>query len=57
MVFFSTRLQAHELVLHLAPDQRVERREGFVQEPQLGSTASDRAMPTRCCWPPDSWRG
>ena len=23
----------------------------------LGSMASDRAMATRCCWPPDSWRG
>ena len=22
-----------------------------------GSTASERAMPTRCCWPPESWRG
>ena len=20
-------------------------------------TASDLAMPTRCCWPPDNWRG
>ena len=22
-----------------------------------GSTASERAMPTRCCWPPESWCG
>ena len=29
------RLQAHEFVLQLAPDQRVERREGFVEKPQL----------------------
>src|SRR3546814_15248001 len=29
------RLQAQELVLHLAADQRVERREGLVEEPDL----------------------
>ena len=29
-------LQLHELVLHLAPDQRVERREGLVHEQDLG---------------------
>ena len=23
----------------------------------LGSMASDRAMATRCCWPPESWAG
>ena len=44
MVFFSTDLQAEELVLHLAPDQRIERREGLVEEPQLrldGERAGD----------------
>ena len=29
------RLQADEFVLQLAPDQRVERREGFVEKPEL----------------------
>src|SRR3546814_12392222 len=29
------RLQAQELVLHLAADQRIERREGLVEEPDL----------------------
>ena len=29
-------LQAHELVLHLPADQRIERREGLVQEPDVG---------------------
>ena len=29
------RLQADKLVLQLAPDQGVKRREGFVQKPQL----------------------
>ena len=23
----------------------------------LGSIASERAMATRCCWPPESWAG
>ena len=36
MVFCSTALQAQELVLHLAPDQRIERRERLVEEPELG---------------------
>jgi hypothetical protein len=43
MVFFSI-LQAHELVLHLAADQRVERRERLVEEPELrldGERAGD----------------
>ena len=35
MVLLQRRLQAQELVLHLAPDQRVERRERLVQEPDL----------------------
>src|SRR4029077_20054122 len=35
-------LEAQELVLHLPPDQGIERREGLVQEPQLGS---DRQRP------------
>ena len=42
-------LQAHELVLHLAPDERVERREGLVQEPDVrlhrqGSGDSDALL-------------
>ncbi len=35
MVLLQHRLQAHELVLHLAPDQRIERRERLVEEPQF----------------------
>jgi hypothetical protein len=23
----------------------------------LGFSANARAMPTRCCWPPESWKG
>ena len=45
MVFFSDRLEAQELVLHLAPDQRVERREGLVEEPEL---RLDRQRRGRC---------
>ena len=44
MVFCSTALQAQELVLHLAPDQRIERGERLVEEPELrvdGERAGD----------------
>ena len=35
MVFLQHALQAQELVLHLAPDQGIERRERFVQKPDF----------------------
>ena len=57
MVFLQHALQPHQLVLHLAADQRIERREGLVEKPDLRLDRQARAMPTRCCWPPDSSRG
>ena len=47
MVLCSARLQPQELVLHLAADQRVERRERLVEEPDLRARprASGRCRP------------
>ena len=50
-------VQPDDLVLHVAPDQRVERRERLVEQQHSGSPASARASPTRCCMPPESWSG
>ncbi len=35
---------------------RIEQKEGQ-DHLVLGSVASERSTPTRCCWPPESWRG
>ena len=50
-------LQMRDLVLHFPPNERIQAAERFVHEQNGGSLASARAMPTRCCMPPDSCEG
>ena len=50
-------VDARHLALQGLAGDGVERAEGLVHEQDAGSAASARATPTRCCWPPESWRG
>jgi len=42
-------LKPQKLGLHLAADQRVQRRKRLVEDQSAGPTASERAIPTLCC--------
>jgi hypothetical protein len=47
-------LQVVEQVDDLRLDRDVERRDRLVAEDSFGSSASARAMPIRCRWPPEN---
>ena len=46
-----------ELELHLLAQVLVERAERLVEEEYIGLNTNARARATRCCCPPESWRG
>ena len=50
-------LQAQELVLQPLAVDRVDGAEGLVHQHHPGVGRERPATPTRCCWPPESWRG
>jgi hypothetical protein len=45
--------QAHEQVIEVLFRDRIDARRGSSRIRTRGSSASARAMKTRCCWPPD----
>ncbi|CAK7259606.1 conserved protein of unknown function (plasmid) [Shinella sp. WSC3-e] len=57
MVFFSTdcRRRNSSCISRRISGSSAEK--GSSRNQSSGSAASERAMPTRCCWPPDSSRG
>jgi hypothetical protein len=50
-------LQADGLGLQFGADDRIDGLNGSSISRMLGSAARPRATPTRCCCPPESWRG